>query len=50
MAKGKSIGTYLKLVDSLVKLVILYACECCDDSLKKEILANKIEQFHISMC
>ena len=49
-SKGKTIGTYLKLVDSLVKLVILYACECWGDSMKKEFFANKIEQFHMSMC
>ena len=43
--KEKTIGTYLKLVDSLTKPVILYACECWDDSMKKENFANKIEQF-----
>ena len=25
-------------------------CECWGDSMKKEIFANKIEQFHMSMC
>ena len=49
-SKEKAIGTYHKLVDSLVKPVILYACECWGDSIKKEIFANKIEQFDISMC
>ena len=49
-SKEKTIGTYLKLVDSLVKPVILYACECWGDSIKKEIFTNKIEQFHMSMC
>ena len=49
-SKEKIIGTYLKLVDSLVKPVILYACECWGDSMKKEIFGNKIEQFHMSMC
>ena len=40
--KEKTIGTYLKLANSLVKPVILYACECWDDSIRKEIFANKI--------
>ena len=44
--KEKTIGTYLKLVDSLVKPVILYACECWGDSMKKEIFANN----NMSMC
>ena len=48
-SKEKTTGTYFKLVDSLVKPVILYACEFWDDSMKKEIFANKIEQFNISM-
>ena len=48
-SKEKSIGTYLKLVDSLVKLVILYACECWIDCMKKEIFGNKIKQLHMSM-
>ena len=46
----QTIGTYLKLADSLVKPVILYACECWGDSMKEEIFANKIEQFDMSMC
>ena len=49
-SKDKTIFTCLKLVDSLVKPVILYACECWGDSTKKEIFANKFEQFHMSMC
>ena len=28
----------------------LYSYECWGDSMKKEIFANKIEQFHMSMC
>ena len=49
-SKEKTIGTYLKLVDSLVKPVILYAYECWSNSMKKEIFAKKIEQFHMTMC
>ena len=41
---------YLKLVDSLVKPVILYACECWSDSQRKDIFVNRTEQFHMSMC
>ena len=50
LSKSKEISIYLKLVDSLVKPVILYTCECWGDSMKNEIFANKIEQFHMSMC
>ena len=49
-SKEKTVSTYFKLIDSLVKPVILYACECWGDSLKKDVFANKIEQFHMSMC
>ena len=49
-SKEKTIGTYLILVNSLVKPVILYACECWGDSMKKETFANKIERFRMSMC
>ena len=34
---------------ALVKPVILYGCEYWGDSIKKEIFANKIEQFYMSM-
>ena len=40
-SKENLIGTYIKLVDSLVKPVIIYACKCCGESMKKEIFANK---------
>ena len=49
-SKEKTIGTYLKLVVSLVKPAVLYVYGCWDDSMKKEIFANKIVQFHMSMC
>ena len=39
-SKEKTIGTDLKLADSLVKPVILYACECWGHSMKKEIFAK----------
>ena len=44
--KEKTIDFYLKLVDSLVKPIILYACECWGDSLKKDCFTNKIEKFY----
>ena len=49
-SKEKAIRRYLKLVDFLVKPVILYAYECWGDSMKKEIFTNEIEQFRMSMC
>ena len=33
-----------------MKPVILYACECWIDSMKKEIFAKKIKKFHMSVC
>ena len=47
-SKERTIGTYLKVAYSLAKPVILHACECWGDSMKKEISANKIEQFHVN--
>ena len=40
-SKENPIGTYLKLVDSLLKPIIIYACKCCGESIKKDIFANK---------
>ena len=48
-SKEKTIDVYLKLIDSLVKPIILYACECWGDSLKKDCFANKIEKFYVSI-
>ena len=36
--KKDNCHTYLKLVHPLVKPVVIYACECWSDSMKKEIL------------
>ena len=47
--KEKPNGTYLNLIEFLLKQVILYACECWGDSMKKNF-ANKFGQFHLSMC
>ena len=49
-SKEKTTDAYFKPVDLLVKPVIIYACECWGGSMKKEIFANKIEQFNMSMC
>ena len=49
-SKEKTIDKYLKLTDSLVKPVTLYACECYGDSMTREIFANKTEQLHMSKC
>ena len=48
-SKEETIGVYLKLIDSLVKPIILYACECWVDSLKKDCFTNKIEKFYVSI-
>ena len=48
-SKEKTIDVYLKLINSLVKPIILYACECCGDSLKKDYFANKFEKFYVSI-
>ena len=44
-SKEKTIGVYLKLIDSLMKPITLYTCECWEDSLKKDCFTNKIENF-----
>ena len=49
VTKEKTIDVYLKLIDFLVKPIILYACECWGDSLKKDCFANKIEKFYVSI-
>ena len=48
-SKEKRIDVYLKLIDSLVKPVISYACECWGDFLKKDCFANNIEKFYVSI-
>ena len=48
-SKEKTIGVFLKHIDSLVKPIILYACECWGDSLKKDRFANKIEKIYVSI-
>ena len=48
-SKEKTIDVYLKLINSLVKSIILNACECWGDSLKKGCIPNKIEKFYVSV-
>ena len=40
--KEKIAGTYLKLIDSLVKPVILYACESWVDSQTNKFLETEL--------
>ena len=47
--KKKTINVYLKLIDSLVRPIILYACEWWGDSFKKHCFTNKIEKFYVSI-
>ena len=38
-------------MDSTIKPILLYACECLGDALtKNDLLCNKVEKFHLSMC
>ena len=48
-SKEKTIDVYLKLIESLVKPIILCACESWGDSLKKECFTNKNEKFYVSI-
>ena len=47
-SKEKTIDVYLKLIDSVVKPIILHSCECWGDSLKKDCFTIKIERFYVS--
>jgi len=49
-SRRKTIKTYLCLIDSLVKPIILYACEAWGDMATKNPFNQKIEKFHLSMC
>ena len=48
-SKEKPIDVYLKLIDYLVRPIVLYACESWGHSLKKEFFANKIGMFYVSI-
>ena len=48
-SKEKTAGTYLKLFDSIVKSIILYACGCWGNPLKNDTFANKIEKFYLEL-
>ena len=39
----KTTAIYSKLLDSIVKAIILCACMLCGSALKNDIFANKIE-------
>jgi len=49
-SKEKTVKTYIKLIDSLVKPIMLYACETWGDITTKKLLESKVEKFHLSMC
>ena len=53
-SEEKTVQTHSKLVDSLIKPILLYACESWGDSKNdisnKDIFNNKIEKFHLPMC
>ena len=48
--KAKTVKTYLKLIDTLIKPIILYACEAWGDIRTKKLFENKIEKFQLYMC
>jgi len=49
-SKSKTVKTYLKLVDTIVKPVALYSCEAWGDYKNKNNLKTKIEKLQISIC
>ena len=51
-SKGKTVNTYLKLINSIIKpiIIMLYACECWGNSLKKGLFNDEIEKLHLSIC
>lgn len=49
-SKEKTVHTYTKLIDSVIKPVLLYACEVWGDLPSKKLYENKVERFHLSMC
>ena len=46
--EGKTVNTYLNLLDTTIKPVVLYAYESCGD-LKDQNNLSKIEKFHLSL-
>ena len=49
-SKEKSIHTYTKLIDSLIKPILLYSCEAWGDTTLKKPFESKTEKLHLSMC
>ena len=48
-SKEKTVNTYLKLFDAVVRPVALYACECWGDHYSKNRNFQKIEKLHLSI-
>ena len=46
--EGKTVNTYLNLLDTIIKPVVLYAYESCGD-LKDQNNLSKIEKFYLSL-
>ena len=50
-SKEKIFGTYLKLMNSIIKPILLYASKYWEDSLIKDnLVCNKVEKFHLYIC
>ena len=48
-SEGKTVNTYLNLIDTTIKSVVLYASESWGDPKDQNNL-SKIEKFHLSFC
>ena len=50
-SKEKIFGTYLKLMNSIIKPILLYGSKYWEDSLIKDnLVCSKVEKFHLYIC
>ena len=49
-SKEKTVQTYLKLFESLIKPILLYASESWGDITTSKLYENKLEKLHLSIC
>ena len=49
-SKEKTVNTYLKLFDTIVKPILLYGCETWGDISTKKLFESKVEKLHLSVC
>ena len=48
-SEGKTVNSYLNLIDTTIKTVVFYACKSYGDPKDQNSL-RKIEKFHLSLC